>query len=343
VQNYWLNWDKQTSNIIVSYHDRVCVGSCESHELFAVDRALSEDKSIDVALPDRTVESISVKSIRSLRYAQNERTVVLHSRHWLLFKETTLEFGSADKARDFVDALCLQVGKRLTKTTGDAPESYGSVLMVCSIVFSVAFLLAFFHKFRWVALSVPLVCVLGMGAYVLWLETRQRKVVRWTSGANTAFLNRPALRALVACGIFSTVPLLASPYFDDRHGTTALLKAAKNDTLEGYQVSQFLERGALVNQASENGRTPLWWALTHKNYSAALALIENGADVNANDGRLLEHALNHNAPERVVHAMMRRGALEVAEVMAGFDTKHHIVNDTGNFRGMYDRYRTTLR
>ncbi len=343
MQNYWLNWDKQTSNVVVAYHDRVCVGSCESHELFAVDQALSAGKPIAVAIPNGQVESITLKSLNSLRHAQNERTVVLRSRRWLSIKEIVLEFGGDDKAEEFVNALSQQVGKRMKKTTGDAPKSYGSVLMVCSVVFSVAFLLAFFHKFRYVAISVPLLCMLGMAAYVLWLETRQRKVVRWTSEANTAFLNGPALRALVACSVFSTVPLVASPYFDDRHGITALLNAAKNDTLDGYKVSQFLERGSLVNQASENGRTPLWWALKHKNYSAAIALIENGADVNARDGSLLEHALTHDAPERVIHAMMRRGALEVAEVMAGFDTKHHIDKNTGNFAGMYNRYRSAPR
>ena len=91
-------------------------------------------------------------------------------------------------------------------------------------------------------------------------------------------------------------------------GTSALelAKAAGRGDVKG--VNRLIASGVNVNTVGQHDITPLWWALWTKNYEGFAALLEKGANPNAqqadgypimylaaemNDSRFLEAALNH--------------------------------------------------
>ncbi len=90
--------------------------------------------------------------------------------------------------------------------------------------------------------------------------------------------------------------------FADQSGTTLLIAYPDNYT------KHWIEKGANVNAADNNGTTPL---MTVKTAEAAKMLVEAGADINARDkdGKTaLAHAFENNCSKEVIQTLLDHGA-----------------------------------
>lgn len=91
-------------------------------------------------------------------------------------------------------------------------------------------------------------------------------------------------------------------------GTPALELAKAAGRGDVKEVNRLVASGVNVNTAGQHDITPLWWALWKKNYEGFIALLNQGANPNAqhadgypimylaadmNDSRFLEATLNH--------------------------------------------------
>jgi hypothetical protein len=73
-----------------------------------------------------------------------------------------------------------------------------------------------------------------------------------------------------------------------------LLRRAKDNNLSISQLDNFIHKGAYVNEKDELGRTPLFYAVMHKNFDILNILIRKGADIDVvdNEGSGLKDLLD---------------------------------------------------
>ncbi len=340
--HHWLNWNAETDNVIISNHFSLCIGSCTSDQCFSVDQKLSAGEPAANVLDGSRLTLIKFSSFISIRYVRKATAVLIKYRTQNNTKTREIELGSPEKAEELFDHLSQYLSSSMDKCSGDHSRNYGLMLVICSVFFSAVFLYAYFNKFRLLAYLLPLFCVLGVLAYVIRMENIQRRITRWTSEPDRQSLKIPALRAMGACLIFSTLSLCVSPFFADRYGHKALYSAAQGNALQVADIAGFLDRGSSVNYLHTDNTSALWWSIKNQAHPVSLKLIELGADVRVKQGGLLEHALANEANEVVLRAMLDRGALESAELMGKFDTKHHLKTNTNNFARVFRRYRDSL-
>lgn len=341
VIQHWLNWDKVAPLVVVSNDSSLCVGSCNSADLYSIDQKLSADVPIATALGNNSLTPIQFKNLVEIRYIQNDTAVRIQYRNKDKHEALEIELGSEKKAESLFDHLSQYVASHMIKRIGDKSRHYGTVLLMAGLFFSAVFLNSFFNIHRVAAYLIPAICVLGTVGYVVRMERAQRDLFRWTIDSDIKCIGTPAIRVMGIALVFSILSVFASLFFHDTYGEKALYAAAKRGTLEQSEISTYLNRGSNINFIHEDGTTALWWAIKHRSEPVSIGLITNGADVRANKGRLLEHAIQHQASEVLLRPMIEKGVLEVAERFANFDTKNYLESKNDDFTKVFYWYRTT--
>jgi ankyrin repeat protein len=100
------------------------------------------------------------------------------------------------------------------------------------------------------------------------------------------------------------------PYRDDWYDAKQLHYAAQDGNIE--EVARLVGEGFAINQFDYLSRTPLHYAVEGEHYLVAKWLLENGADVNANEEEKIgETALSlaaQGAYPEIVELLLRHGA-----------------------------------
>ena len=130
---------------------------------------------------------------------------------------------------------------------------------------------------------------------------------------------------------------------DSRYGSKALYQSVYEEMIQAEDVEKFIARGADIDYEDADGDTALSWSLYFEDDDLSLALVEAGANVTRTDISLLEIALYNNAGEKVLAALMERGALEAAETY-GFDVEEYVADyDDQMFNELYDKHQKILQ
>jgi len=307
---HWLNWNLSTHNVVVSNHASLCVGSCDSKNLFAVDQSLSNGHSIAEALPNTPLTVITFSKIVSLVSGGNDQTVVIEYQVGEGSEVVSIRFSDQEKADD----------------SSVFVSFYMAILM--------------FHKIRLLAYLLPVVCVLGTIAYCVHDKRTQIRKTLWVNKQSARKILSPMYRVLALFGLLAVLTSAAHAYLPDSYGPESLYLSAKNNSLKASMVADYLDRGARLNYTDDNARSALWWSIKHQAHNLSIALIANGANLTEHDGQLLNHAIQNQASSLVISAMLNKGVLDTAEALGGFDTKRHLKNSESTFAVAFRQYRS---
>ena len=99
----------------------------------------------------------------------------------------------------------------------------------------------------------------------------------------------------------------ANLYSKDKVLEVMLAEIKEYTAEEAKEVKSLLQKGAYVDFPDAEGRTALWWAAERNNAAIASTLIEEGANVNSNEGVALCFAADNNNTE-MISTLIEAGA-----------------------------------
>ncbi len=307
---YWIDKDSESDNVVVLNEHSLFVGSCDQESIDQVDIQLAGKQSPIEVLGSDGLTVIPFSQIQNITSRNTDDDVEVKYKAQKEIEDKTVYFANKDEKRSFINTITPLVPDHLEKTETTQSALKAAISPLISLLLSVVLIYLFFDKFRWTALILGGLWAAG-SLYMLSMRvSHPPTITRWFirgryarkmwSGIKTAFSY--VFLALIMVGVYSRFP--------DSYGTKSLYEQMQHEELNAEDVAKYIERGADINYVDEYGDTPLSSALSWSEDELAIALIEAGADLSADDNgqRPLEQAIYNGGSIEVIETMLKQGA-----------------------------------
>lgn len=340
---YSIDRNSSTGNIVVVTDAALIVGSCEEDQLNVVEAQLAGGKNVVEVLGTDDIKSIPYNKIQGLKHLSTDSDVDISYKQSKGVETTTLYFKDEKEAAEIVDHIGQSLPDSLEKRVSTQSPVSSVLMSVVSLLVCAGVCYLFFNKFR-----IAVYIIGGLWALFSLYNAYDRitnppVVTRWNIKGKYVRKAWSGMKMAWSYAILGFLAFGISVQFPDRYGSKALYQSVYEEMIQAEDFEKFIARGADIDYEDADGDTALSWSLYFEDDDLSLALVEAGANVTRTDISLLEIALYNNAGEKVLAALMERGALEAAETY-GFDVEEYVADyDDQMFNELYDKHQKILQ
>jgi len=335
---YWINRESQSNNVVLANEISLLVGSCDKEHYDEVEQQLEAGKNASEVLGTEDLKIIPFLQIQELSSLSTDEDVEVKYKSKKSVETLSIYFQDAEQSEDFVAFIDPYLSEKLQRKEVQKSAVSAALLPVISIIVCLAICYLYYNKLRLVVYVVGGLWVLGSLYNAYSRITNPPVLRRWAVKGKYARKAWSGLKLAYSYAVLAVIAFGASLFMPDRYGELALYESVYEEEADADDVKKFLARGADINYRDEYGDTPLTMSLYIEDDDLSLAIIEAGANLNAEEDSILETALYNDAGEKVIEALLQRGALEFAEAKGFYAKEYAEEYDDQRFADQLDRH-----
>lgn len=307
---YWVDKESENNNVIVVNDSSIFIGSCDKESFDKVCQQLADKKSPIEILGTDDLTIIPYSQIQNIVSRSTDKDIDINYKAKKDIEDKTLYFSGLDEKKDFMSGIDKFMPEHLEKNESEQSAVIAAISPLVSLILCLSSTYLFFDKFRWPAIIIGSIWAI---ASILMLLSRLKEpptITRWSisgryfrkiwSGIKTGFSY--FFLALIIVGVYGKFP--------DSYGEKSIYEQIYNESLDASEIKLLIDRGADINYKDKDGSNSLSIALNWGEDDLAIALIESGADLSANNGEEspLEYAIYNDSNINVIESMLDKGA-----------------------------------